>query len=115
MATETEKMFATITREMGELTTAVKLSIQKCKQQERLNTVLLEKIEGHSRSLYGFNSTEGVVGQNKTQEVRLKNLEVAEEIHADRLKWALRAVLGSALVLLTSLIGGGVLVYLGWK
>lgn len=107
MATKTEEAIAA-------LTTEVRLSNERWEEQGKTNTVLLEKMDGHGRSLYGHNSDEGVVGEIKTHCVRIGNLEEAEAEHADRLKYARRLVVTSIATLLVAIVSSGVLLYLGW-
>ena len=108
MATKLEQAVA-------DLTTEVRLSNERWEAQGELNTLVLKKIDGHGRSLYGHNSEEGLVGGAKTQAEKIKNLEEAEAKHAYRLKFARRLVITSVATLLVAVVSSGFLLYLGWK
>jgi hypothetical protein len=99
---------------VADLTTEVRLSNQQWEAQGELNVLLLEKIDGHGRSLYGHNSEEGLVGGAKTQAEKIKNLEEAETEHGESLKFWRRLVITSVATLVVAVFSSGVLLYLGW-
>lgn len=111
MATAAErKLIADLVTQVGELTSETRVSNQKWDEQARLNKVVLRKLDEHGRALHGSNGDEGLVGEGKTRDGRIKVLEKFQDGHEDDVKWAFRSAVGSFLMLL----GGAITAAFSW-
>lgn len=105
---------ADLAEHIAKLATAVEVQHQQWTEQAELNKVILNRLRDHDRSIYGFDTFEGILGESKTQAVRIAELVAAEKLHSERFRAIAWMLIGLAASITAIVIGAGAVAWLGW-